>query len=478
MTKEKLTMEDCDILSMGLSFVPTPGPMTHHTLLSSSCHQFFRAIRLRYQYGVALTLKDNDVSRPVLKLKSSKIITEVNSVNVEKYIQRTQQAFDNIQLNQFIHHRNTSYSSRMVLQKWRNHPSVIIKPADKNLGMTLLERSWYENEMRRQLNDNRIYAISDFDAFTIMGITSSIGSIVESDMFSSKEKEYITKHPSVKQLPAALYGLPKIHKLNSLDEIDKLACRPIVSCVTYITTPLSRWVDWILRPLVNEIATVIKDSKSFVNMIESLVIPSSMKDECVLLVADIASLYTMIPIDDGLVKIRRFLNRPANKEKLKKQYAKIDIEHVINIIIRALSIILRNNYIEFDGKIYLQVNGTAMGQSCAVVFANIYVYELEQDMVFTWKRNNNMHVYGRCIDDVFAIITKQQYVQSFINEINSLHSNIQFNCVTSMHEVEFLDVVIYKGERYKTESRFDVRTTPKEDQQVRVHSIHVISHSS
>ena len=462
MTSEKLTLDDSDILSMGLSFVPTPGPMTHDKLLSNSLNRFFRSIRLRYHYGVALTIKEKDVSiRPVLKLPSTRQVTEVNSVNVETYIQRTQQAFDKIHLIQHIQRRNCAYSSRMILQKWRNHPSVIIKPADKNLGMTMLDRVWYENEMKRQLDDHSTYAESSFGAFTVMGISTLIDKLLASSVFSDHERKYIKSNPSVKSMPAALYGLPKIHKLSSLDDIEKLACRPIVSCVTFITTPLSKWVDWILRPLVNLIALVIKDSKTFVNTIESMYIPDSIKHECVLLVADISSLYTMIPIDDGLVKMRRFLNRTANKQMLKTHYPSSNADHVIDTIIQALNIILRNNYIEFGGKVYLQLNGTAMGQSCAVVFANIYVYELEQDMVFKWKSSHNMHYYGRFIDDVFAIISKQAHVQPFITEINSLHPNIQFNCVTSMHEAEFLDVVIYKGERYRAESRFDVRTHQK-----------------
>jgi energy-converting hydrogenase A subunit M len=61
-----------------------------------------------------------------------------------------------------------------------------------------------------------------------------------------------------------------------------------------------------LNPLVMNIPTVIKDSKSFVNMIESLYIDNEHFIDCVLLVADISSLYTMIPTDEGIAMMRRF----------------------------------------------------------------------------------------------------------------------------------------------------------------------------
>jgi hypothetical protein len=74
---------------------------------------------------------------------------------------------------------------------------------------------------------------------------------------------------------------------------------------------------------------------------------------------------------------------------------------------------LFNNYISFIGKYYLQLCGTAMGTPLAVVFANIYVYMLENEMFhYTDKPEhknlltcncpiNKIYFLVRFIDDTF-----------------------------------------------------------------------------
>jgi hypothetical protein len=517
MTTIVLSRSERAILSLGLKFVPTPGPITREKLFTSSLDQYFRRIRQCYHFDITMPIvkaaKQQDAkkqlpvhpsnhlsidpsinpsssSRPILKLKSTRAAPNVNNHLINEYIRLTRDEFENVPLLSDKRMRNTSYDCRMILNKMRNHPSIIIKPADKNLGITILDREWYVNEMNRQLNDHLTYRPSTFNAITFMMLNSRIMQITSSNVFCDDEKNYITKNPSVKSTPSSLYGTPKIHKLKNsnlftdrqtdkqadrqtdmLAALRELMCRPIVSCVTYVTTPLSQWVDFMLNPLVTNISTVIKDSKSFVQMIESMYIDDEFIDDCILLVADISSLYTMIPTDLGIAMMRRFLNRPESRAMLikqqrqqqqQKQHQDVDVNTIIDIIIKSLDLILKNNYIQFNGKTYLQVNGTAMGQSCAVVFANVFVYEIEIDMVNRRMNDRSLLSYNRFIDDVFAIITRSQFTQAFIDEINSLHPSMTFNCVTSSSEVEFLDVVVYKGDRYRNENRFDVRVHQKQ----------------
>lgn len=394
-------------------------------------------------------------------------IKTVKNKCIEEYISLTQRAFNSLTLAP-IRRRNTNYDMRMIMQRMRHHPSIVIKPADKNLGITIMTRTWYESEMKRQLSDMTTYRPSQWHAFIVTQIQTRINAVVlrgtQSGVLSSKEDKYITKNPMVKHSPCPLYGMPKIHKLSNITtEMHKLTCRPIVSCVTYITTPLSQWIDWVLQPLVLNIPTVIKDSKSFVNMIETFTIEHRLKDECLLLVADIGSLYPSIPTDHGIEMMRRFLHRDVNRAMLRQQYPDeaVKLDKLIDIIVTALDIVLRNNYIEFDGQTYIQVNGTAMGQSCAVVYANVYVYELEVDLVNACLHDNTMLMYGRFIDDVFSIISHASHAPGIIARLNALHPSIQFNCVTSHKEVEFLDTVVYKGDRFNDNNTFDIRVHQK-----------------
>ena len=217
-----------------------------------------------------------------------------------------------------------------------------------------------------------------------------------------------------------------------------------------------------LQPLVRKIPTICKDSKEFINNIEHLYINDHKRKNCTLISADITSLYPMIPTDEGIKKIEQFLNRTSSKQYLTQLYnihLESDIKLIINIILKAFTIVLKNNIIEFENKFYLQVNGTAMGQSSAVVYANIFVYECEESLHD--KANNSLLFYSRFVDDVFAVIIDKHQSNNFIKLLNEMHPSLEFNCNSSDTTVDFLDCVIYKGERFQNTGYFDLRVHQK-----------------
>ena len=108
-------------------------------------------------------------------------------------------------------------------------------------------------------------------------------------------------------------------------------------------------------------------------------------------------------------------------------------------------------------KLYLQVQGTAMGTKMAVAFANIFMSAIETEII-----NKSPHkplVWKRFIDDIFSLwnVDKEE-IYSFIELANNHHPTIKFTAEVSETETAFLDTCIYKGERFKKESILDVRT--------------------
>ena len=469
LTNITLSTEEKNILALGLSFIPTPKKLSLKNIFQSSLDKYFRNIRLRYYFDKYNKNNNNNNSnyinntiyhackvthslRNELHLPSTFTINSSENHAIEQYITNTYNSFMDIN-NSNKYKNNISIEKRKALERMKNHPDIIFKPADKNLGITLLPRTWYVNEIQTQLNDTNTYRKKSLDIFTVMLIKNQIQTIIKNEKtFSDKERKYILENPNMKTSPCPIYGLPKLHKLKNYNEnhsknnifelLSQLSCRPIVSCVFYFTTPLSQWIDGLLQPLVFSLPTILKDSKTFVNNIENIIIDDEYKDNCILFTADISSLYTMIPTDDALKKIETFLRRPNSIQSLQNEFSTVNIEIIISTIIKSLTIVLKNNFIEFNGQTYLQINGTAMGQSCAVVFANIYVYELENELVQKYLNEKMLLYYIRFIDDVFAILFHNSFTHTFINEVNSLHPCIKFNCITSNNEVEFLDTVI------------------------------------
>ena len=98
-------------------------------------------------------------------------------------------------------------------------------------------------------------------------------------------------------------------------------------------------------------------------------------------------------------------------------------------LVKLLTLILKCNNFEFNGKHYLQVQGTARGTKLPPVDANIFMRRLERQLLgsvslkpFSWFR---------FIDDVDLVI--------FLQEANSFHPTIRFTAEDSNEEHVFLD---------------------------------------
>ena len=162
---------------------------------------------------------------------------------------------------------------------------------------------------------------------------------------------------------------------------------------------------------------------------------------------DVTSLYTNIPQEEGITIIcKAYETFYQNKPPIPSQY-----------LADMLRLILRENFFQFVGKNYLQVQGTAMGTKMAVAFANIFMSATKTEII-----NKSPHkplVWKRCIDDIFSLwnVDKEE-IYSFIELANNHHPTIKFTAEVSETETAFLDTCIYKGERFKKESILEVRT--------------------
>jgi len=86
---------------------------------------------------------------------------------------------------------------------------------------------------------------------------------------------------------------------------------------------------------------------------------------------------------------------------------------------------LRNNNLEFDGKHFLQILGTAIGTKMAPAYANLFMDELERRLIP--QARVKPYVWLRYIDDVFRIWTGTgEELREFLFFINEAHDTIKF----------------------------------------------------
>lgn len=238
------------------------------------------------------------------------------------------------------------------------------------------------------------------------------------------------------------YLLIKIHKFPILG-------RPIISSVRWITTGLSKWLDYTLSPLLSQFPTVLKDTITLIRFLENLTLP----DTFTLISLDVKNLYPSIPIMDGIDRVCELITPLLSPL-------------AIRAIRQALLLVLTNNIVQFRNDFFLQLCGTAMGTNLAPSFANLFMVTIEHPVITKWKLLGHIVAYYRFIDDIFIIINGDSTIANkIICELNSQHPNIQLTGTISTSSVDFLDLTIFKGPRFISDHKLDIKVYSKPNNQ-------------
>jgi hypothetical protein len=120
---------------------------------------------------------------------------------------------------------------------------------------------------------------------------------------------------------------------------------------------------------------------------------------------------------------------------------------MIELISKALEIVLNNNYFQACGTTFLQKIGTAMGTPAAVVFANIFMFMLERPVLARHKAL--ILYYKRLLDDIFIIVKEgSMNLETIRHSLNVMHPAIKLEFSSSATSVDFLDITIFKGPNF------------------------------
>jgi hypothetical protein len=323
-----------------------------------------------------------------------------------------------------------------------NDPNITICDADKNLGVTIVDTTWYLGEIEDQLNDTNTYEVKDP---SIDHITERINTCAFwiKKLIHPKVAKYVldfTK-PEVWKLPKFRI-IPKIHK-------DPMKGRPIVPSHHWLTTGLSQVLDRLLRPVLEKCQYVLKDSRELVKLLENL----KFENDVILATSDVTSLYTNIDIDDCIKRVLYMHWRHSPRDKHQEQ----------TLLRIGLETILKENYfVSPNGKVYHQLRGLAMGTPIAPLLANIYMYSLEIERL--GANRVQPILYKRYIDDIIMIFDRkdEKNIDGYLERITERANSLTFTTTINESKIEFLDLVIYKGIRYKSNKILDLRTHEKE----------------
>jgi len=336
---------------------------------------------------------------------------------------------------------------RAALRELQKNKNIVIKPADKGNAAVILDRDQYVWEAQRQLAVSEHYRPLKEPIFP--QTQSEVKEILE-EMCSQKiinihQKNYLVGEGSPR--PRRFYLLPKIHK-----EPEKWSVpheippgRPIVSDCNSETYFTAEYIEHFLNPLSTKHPSYLKDTYDFINKIGKLKIPPN----ATLFTIDVDSLYTNIDTTRGLEAVKKFMEKYPDSKR-PDEY-----------ILRLLEINLTKNDFEFDSKFYLQVKGTAMGKKFAPSYANIFMADWEESALLSAQKRP--FAYYRFLDDIWGVWTHspEDFV-AFTDHLNSHQDSIKIKYTVHDTEVNFLDVVSYKGPQFPSTGKLDFRVYFKE----------------
>ena len=302
-----------------------------------------------------------------------------------------------------------------AIRSLEQRDDIIIKPADKGSAVVVLNKCDYIKEAERQLSDEKFYKKLDSDPTTEFSkkISKDLETMCKKGHLDQTTVEYLKpENPKA----GRFYLLPKIHKANNPG-------RPIVSANGTPTEKISEFVDFHLRPHVENLPSYIKDTTHYLKEMESMNPPPP---DTILVSMDVTSLYTNIPHDDGIEACKEVWD------------TRITLIPPTECLVQLLTLVLKCNNFIFNDIHYLQVNGTAMGTKMAPSYANIFMGKLEKHILATAL--HNPFSWFRFIDDIdMKWVLSQKELDDFIVHANNAHPSIKFTHEISTSKITFLD---------------------------------------
>ena len=454
-TRERVTCVDVELssgekklLSWGPKFVPSKGRLTQVELKALESQIETTASALR---RVALNAKEENVgseseSEALSKMRSiltqpklQKLIMAGNSQvkqpercdpECERRIASLKEAVMRAYKRFRPSSNNISESEKKTLITLKERKDVIIKCSDKSKSLVAMKTETYHEKVTAILEDTENYEFIDMTS-------DCLESRVEQELKKIKPLKdklprnlYRELFPKNTRLPE-FYGLPKVHKPGT-------PLRPVVAAFGGPLAPVSMLMERMLNQLLQFVPAHIRNTHEATRTLERTFPGLRTPTGTVIVTMDVVALYPSIPINDGIAAVL---------QKLEEHQDEIDMVGLsLQEVERILQLILNNNYFTFDGKVYRQKHGIAMGNHLAPPLAIIFMDSIERQMIRTAEKKPDC--YDRYVDDCMLVWTHgQAELHKFLTHCNQQHPNIRFTWETSVNaEVSFMDMSLTVSE--------------------------------
>lgn len=352
LSSRRFSIETLLLLNNGLKFVPTPRCATREQLMAS-LKRFKRSVRLRCMFQDTGQFDKYKLPDPVFE-------PDLAPPVVEEYLQIIETAvlsrFD-IVSQQHKQQSNLSYAQRQALCDLRQQHDIVIKPADKNLGLTIMPADDYHAAVLLHVSDPAVYRdVTDSVDNVVLAACVKLQRLVGryECVLGAILCKFLLQGLKMKD-PPHLYIMPKLHKMASMSA--PIVGRPIAACHSWVTTYVSIWLADVLNDCLADYPTIVTDRTLLIREIEGL----RVSRDALLLTFDIESLYPHVEHEGCIDACTEAVHNPSG-----------DVRYRLAVQ-EFLRLVLENNVVSVQGKKYKQVFGGAMGTNCMPPAAQLYL---------------------------------------------------------------------------------------------------------
>ena len=436
------------VLGLGLSFRPTPRPVTD-TALVKSLRSSSKSVKNKAFH--ILNPQPERIYNPKLYVPTG------NQCN--PYCDALDTCLDDYQSvitaamaqPDSIHVQNTHYTEKKALETLSKQikegtATHIPIPADKDRQYTLVSRTQHMN-IWNDLMSNPVFVQvrhSDIDWESINRQVRLIAKgALESGSITSDIHRFLVQHCKGEHRTPVANLLIKTHKLLKPCAPLPAKSRLYIDTVNYLTTPLAKYISVQLMPACEAIPYKITDTRQLMEQISNMSFPQNI----IILSMDITEFYPNTTVPEGEEAMNRHL--PPETAAVCTSFSKLIHETL---------------YVQTPIGRYLLPKRYGIGLVHSGEVCDLVQSHTEQRTLQKLESCENISplFYGRMKDDVLMILDcTDKQLDTVIEQFHTADPNKPVTVEVSRQSVDFLDVTLYKGPQFILTGKLDTKLYTK-----------------
>ena len=165
----------------------------------------------------------------------------------------------------------------------------------------------------------------------------------------------------------------------------------------------------------------------------------SVKEEDLLVSYDVSALFTNVPLKET---INIIVDKAFTDDWFNRTY-NLNLQR--QDLMKLLEVSTSNQLFQFNGQLYEQTDGVAMGSPLGPLMANVFMCHLEEQLT-TNLADNFPTLYMRYVDDTLISMPDVPSAQHFLVTLNNLHANLTFTMeLPCDNKISFIGFEIVKN---------------------------------